>query len=615
MYLALSLAGCTSPSAVSLCTRWRLPGRAILRDHWGPGQRKARSPASRGSLWCLASILLYISADGGGPDVVRVRTWACPRRLDYSHFTFVYCSTGDARGGSWSRQSVVDSYGMTDGGLPPTEDKMALIEGGRLGLPAGGEGPISLWGNHAVACKLRACSSRATSTRCFWSRRSASTTWPPASRAVGESRTWRCSPSATSFYAIWDWRWCLLLAGVTATGFVGALLLGAPRGTGRGSSWSPCSSSTSARSGRLQVPQLLRRLVLRSPARRRPARRLGDPAPRAPHRPQLLPLPEPLLRDRRLQRQLRATRGVVEYATALSFFPQLLAGPITRPRDLLPQLFERRGYDDARARDGLRQVLWGLTKKMLIADNIGVQVDYVWRNTSQFGGVSLVAVAVLYSMQIYCDFSGYADIAIGTAKLFNLRLSKNFDYPYFSVSVRMFWRRWHITLASWMRDYVYIPLGGNRVGPWRLAFNVLVTFLLVGLWHGANWTFVIWGGLHGIVPGRRKPPALRRCARAQRKLGAGARRTRRPRRVRARHLRLGVLPRAVAECGDRVHRPGVRAPRRRRRLRSLRADTAALGRHCWSTSGSRAAGSTAFRSPRRRCRRAGPPTWASVWRC
>jgi alginate O-acetyltransferase complex protein AlgI len=194
---------------------------------------------------------------------------------------------------------------------------------------------------------------------------------------------------------------------------------------------------------------------------------------------------------------VRPTHAAVEYAVALSFFPQLLAGPITRPRDLLPQLLQRREFDQARAADGLRQILWGLTKKMLIADNIGLQVDHVWSNLSSVDGLTLFFAAVLYSIQIYCDFSGYADIAIGTAKLFNLKLSKNFEYPYFSTSLQMFWRRWHMTLSGWMRDYVYISLGGSRVRAWRQAFNVLVTFLLVGLWHGANWTFMVWGLLHG----------------------------------------------------------------------------------------------------------------------
>jgi alginate O-acetyltransferase complex protein AlgI len=298
------------------------------------------------------------------------------------------------------------------------------------------------------------------------------------------------------FYALWDWRWCLLLAGATASGFVGALLLDrlqARRGLillgvllidlcalGAFKYFGFFAESFAAllKGAGLHADWVTLNLVL--------------PVGISYYMFQNLSYVIDVYR-----RDLPATRGALEYATALSFFPQLLAGPITRPRDLLPQLFTRRTFDDARARDGLRQVLWGLTKKMLIADNIGVQVDYLWGNISRLDGVSLVTAAVLYSVQIYCDFSGYADIAIGTAKLFNLRLSKNFEYPYFSVSVRMFWRRWHMTLAGWMRDYVYIPLGGSRVAPWRHAFNLLATFLLVGLWHGADWTFVVWGGLHG----------------------------------------------------------------------------------------------------------------------
>jgi D-alanyl-lipoteichoic acid acyltransferase DltB (MBOAT superfamily) len=298
------------------------------------------------------------------------------------------------------------------------------------------------------------------------------------------------------FYALWDWRWCVLLACITVSGYAGALLIErmpAHRGLVLGAvllvdlgalgafkyfGFFAESFSALLRGAGLQADWVTLNLVL--------------PVGLSYYVFQNLSYIIDVYR-----RDLAASRDALEYATALSFFPQLLAGPITRPRDLLPQLFARRTFDDTRARDGLRQVLWGLTKKMLIADNIGVQVDYAWANVSRLDGVSLVTAAVLYAVQIYCDFSGYADIAIGTAKLFNLRLSKNFDYPYFSVSVRMFWRRWHITLASWMRDYVYIPLGGSRVGAWHHALNILLTFLLVGLWHGASWTFVVWGGLHG----------------------------------------------------------------------------------------------------------------------
>lgn len=298
------------------------------------------------------------------------------------------------------------------------------------------------------------------------------------------------------FYAFWDWRWCLLLGGVTATGFLAGKLLGGPSAHRRlilvvtlivdlgalcifkyfrffGESFATLLAGVG-----LHADWVTLNLVL--------------PVGISYYVFQNLSYVIDVYR-----RDVVPTSGVVEYATALSFFPQLLAGPITRPRDLVPQLFERRAFDDQRARDGMRQILWGLTKKMLIADNIGVQVDYVWSNIGHIDGLTLAIAAFLYSIQIYCDFSGYADIAIGTAKLFNLRLSKNFEYPYFSTSVQMFWRRWHMTLASWMRDYLYIPLGGSRVGPLRRAFNVLVTFLAVGLWHGANWTFIVWGLLHG----------------------------------------------------------------------------------------------------------------------
>jgi alginate O-acetyltransferase complex protein AlgI len=298
------------------------------------------------------------------------------------------------------------------------------------------------------------------------------------------------------FYALWDWRWCLLLCGITSTGFVSGALL------------------ERSRSHRLLI--LVAALVTNLAALGvfKYMRVFADSfaallAAVGLHADRVtltlvLPVGISYYVFQNLSYVLDVyrrtpvpTTGVVEYAISLSFFPQLLAGPITRPRDLLPQLFQRREFDDQRARDGLRQILWGLTKKMLVADNIGVQVDYVWSHIGSMDGVAVVAAAALYSVQIYCDFSGYADIAIGTAKLFNLRLSKNFDYPYFSTSIRAFWRRWHMTLAGWMRDYVYIPLGGSRAGALRQVLNVLVTFLLVGLWHDASCSFVIWGLLHG----------------------------------------------------------------------------------------------------------------------
>jgi alginate O-acetyltransferase complex protein AlgI len=301
------------------------------------------------------------------------------------------------------------------------------------------------------------------------------------------------------FYALWDPRWCLLLAGITASGYFGAhalerivdpvkrhaafvLVLATNLGALAAFKYFDFFATSFA--------DLLARFGLRADAVT-----LGL----------LLPVGLSYYVFQNLsyvidvsRRQVTATRDPISYAVALSFFSQLLAGPITRPVALLPQLQESRGFDHRLARDGLRQILWGITKKILIADNLATQVDYVWAHAGSLDGLSVVIATVLYSVQIYCDFSGYADIAIGSAKLFNLRLTRNFDYPYFAPDIQKFWRRWHITLSSWMRDYVYIPLGGNRVAPWRQAFNVIATFAVVGLWHGASLTFVVWGLLHGV---------------------------------------------------------------------------------------------------------------------
>ncbi len=298
------------------------------------------------------------------------------------------------------------------------------------------------------------------------------------------------------FYAIWNWRWCLLLASVTLSGYFGALLIHRTRlhrrlvllmvlivnlavlGFFKYFRFFTDSVASLLGQAGLHADWVTINIVL--------------PLGISYYVFQNLSYVIDVYRD-----DLTPVREFPEYAAALSFFPALLAGPITRPRDLLPQLRLCRVFDDSRARDGIRQILWGLFKKMLVADTIGAQVDWVWANAGTAGGLAPAIAMFLYSIQIYCDFSGYADIAIGTGKLFNLRLSKNFDYPYFSTSVRVFWRRWHMTLSGWMRDYVYIPLGGNRVGAVRNSFNVISTFFLVGLWHGASWTFAIWGLMHG----------------------------------------------------------------------------------------------------------------------
>ena len=194
-----------------------------------------------------------------------------------------------------------------------------------------------------------------------------------------------------------------------------------------------------------------------------------------------------------------AERNLGVYAAFVSFFPQLVAGPIERSANLLPQLTSRKRFDPAAAACGVRLILWGLYKKMVIADNLDVYVSRVFDNVRAFPGASLLLAALFFSIQIYCDFSGYSDIARGSAKLLGIDLMENFRSPYFSAGIREFWSRWHISLSTWFRDYLYIPLGGNRRSKPRTALNQLITFLVSGLWHGANVTFLVWGGIHGLL--------------------------------------------------------------------------------------------------------------------
>ena len=196
---------------------------------------------------------------------------------------------------------------------------------------------------------------------------------------------------------------------------------------------------------------------------------------------------------------IKATRDGVAFFAYVSFFPQLVAGPIERASSLLPQFEGRRSFDYALAVDGLRQMLWGFFKKLVVADGCALYVDRVFGDPAAFGGGTLALAAVLFSFQIYGDFSGYSDIAIGTAKLFGIRLRRNFNVPYFSRDIAEFWRRWHISLTTWFRDYVYIPMGGSRVGRGRVIVNTLVIFLISGFWHGANWTFLAWGLFHALL--------------------------------------------------------------------------------------------------------------------
>jgi D-alanyl-lipoteichoic acid acyltransferase DltB (MBOAT superfamily) len=199
------------------------------------------------------------------------------------------------------------------------------------------------------------------------------------------------------------------------------------------------------------------------------------------------------------RRSIKATRDLTEFFAYISFFPQLVAGPIERATNLLPQFQRMRTFDYSKAVDGCRQMLWGFVKKLIIADTCAVAVNESWNSYGELAGWQILLMGVLFTFQIYCDFSGYSDIAIGTARLFGINLMRNFNFPYFSRSIPEFWRRWHISLTTWFTDYIYIPLGGSRCAKWKIIRNVLVVWSISGLWHGANWTFVSWGFFHGII--------------------------------------------------------------------------------------------------------------------
>ena len=199
------------------------------------------------------------------------------------------------------------------------------------------------------------------------------------------------------------------------------------------------------------------------------------------------------------RKDVPVTKDIVEFCAFISFFPQLVAGPIERAKNLLPQFQRDRHFDYVQAVDGCRQMLWGFFKKVVIADSCATDLNPLWNSYADFSGINLWLLALLFTFQIYCDFSGYSDIAIGCSRLFGIRLLSNFNYPYLSRSIPEFWRRWHISLMTWFRDYVYIPLGGSRCAQWKVIRNTFIVFGVSGLWHGANWTFVCWGLYHGSL--------------------------------------------------------------------------------------------------------------------
>jgi D-alanyl-lipoteichoic acid acyltransferase DltB (MBOAT superfamily) len=199
------------------------------------------------------------------------------------------------------------------------------------------------------------------------------------------------------------------------------------------------------------------------------------------------------------KRKIEPTKSALTFFTFVAFFPQLVAGPIERAKNLIPQFETKRSFSFAQGSSGLKLILWGLFKKMVIADQLAVFVNAVYSSPENFNGWGIMFATFLFGFQIYCDFSGYSDIAIGTARLFGVELMTNFQTPYFSTSFREFWHRWHISLSTWFRDYLYIPLGGNRGGIQKWARNIIITFTISGLWHGASFTFLIWGFIHGFL--------------------------------------------------------------------------------------------------------------------
>ncbi len=199
------------------------------------------------------------------------------------------------------------------------------------------------------------------------------------------------------------------------------------------------------------------------------------------------------------RQKIEPTKDIVAFFAFLSFFPQLVAGPIERATNLLPQFLKPRTFDYAKAVDGCRQMLWGFFKKIVIADNCAVYVNQVFDSYQDQTGSTLLLAAIFFTFQIYGDFSGYSDIAIGCARLFGINLMRNFNFPYFSRDIAEFWRRWHISLTTWFRDYIYIPLGGSRTTKAKVIRNTFIIFLVSGFWHGANWTFIAWGAYHALL--------------------------------------------------------------------------------------------------------------------
>ena len=299
------------------------------------------------------------------------------------------------------------------------------------------------------------------------------------------------------FYGWWDWRFLLLIAFTSLCSWGSGILIGNNRGSKKSKRWMWANILLNlgilglfkyydffvtefAQLFHLSTERLLLKVIL--------------PVGISFYTFQALSYSIDVYRGK-----IEPTKDIVAFFAFISFFPQLVAGPIERATNLLPQFQKKREFDYDNAVDGMRQILWGLFKKVVVADNCAVYVNQVFANSGSHSGSTLLLAAVFFTFQIYGDFSGYSDIAIGTAKLFGIRLMRNFNVPYFSRDIAEFWRRWHISLTTWFRDYVYIPLGGSRVSKAKVIRNTFVIFLVSGFWHGANWTFIVWGAYHAFL--------------------------------------------------------------------------------------------------------------------
>jgi D-alanyl-lipoteichoic acid acyltransferase DltB (MBOAT superfamily) len=302
------------------------------------------------------------------------------------------------------------------------------------------------------------------------------------------------------FYGFWDWRFLFLLAFSTALDFFTGLKIHNAQTTGARKTW--LTISVVVNLGFLCVFKYFDFFVTSAAG----LLKNFDLEPNIPLLNVILPVGISFYTFHGLSyvfdiynKRIVPTTNVIDYSLFVSFFPLLVAGPIERATHLLPQVSRPRVFNNETASDGLRQILWGLFKKIVIADNCALLVNDTFANPDGFSGVSLIIGAVFFAFQIYCDFSGYTDIALGSARLLGFELLRNFNYPYFARDIAEFWRKWHISLTSWFKDYVYIPLGGNRGSKMKTIRNTIIVFLLSGLWHGANWTFVLWALFHAIL--------------------------------------------------------------------------------------------------------------------